>query len=229
MMNELASYLPGVKAVLIDERDRYLASKIWTSTLPEENAGREPPQKIAAIVGAGHMQGMIAHLEKLSRGEEAADVSVLDVIPPRTLFSKAIKFIIPAAIIALFAVGFVNAGTEKFLSMIQQWILWNGSLAAIGAIIALGHPLAVLVSFLGAPLTTLTPVIGVGFLSGLVQVTFRKPRVSDLQNISEDSASIRGVYRNRITRALLVFLFSSLGSSIATFVLIPMMTKAAIG
>jgi len=228
MMNELANYLPGVKAVLIDERDRYLASKIWTSALPEENSGREAPKKIAAVVGAGHMQGMINHLEKLASGEVTADVSELDVIPPRGFFSKAIKFIIPAVVIALFVIGFVGNGADIGLEMVLQWILWNGSLAAIGAIIALGHPLAVLVSFLGAPLTTLTPFIGVGILSGLVQVTFTKPRVSDLQNISEDSASIKGLYRNRISRALLVFFFSSLGSTLATFILMPLLGSKVI-
>ncbi|MCL2759600.1 MAG: TraB/GumN family protein [Treponema sp.] len=221
MMSELAAYLPAVKAVLIDERDRYLASKIWTSTPPEA----AEPKKIAAVVGAGHMQGMIAHLEKLASGEVSADVSELDKIPPKGFFSKIAKFIIPAAIIGLIAAGFITTGKDLGLEMIKNWILWNGSLAAVGAIIALGHPLAILVSFFGAPLTSLTPVIGVGILSGLVQATFSKPRVSDVQNITEDSTSLKGIYRNRITRALLVFFFSSLGSSAATFILIPLMGK----
>jgi len=221
MMNELADYLPGVKAVLIDERDRYLAAKIWTSTPPQENTYK----KIVAVVGAGHMQGMISHLEKMSRSEETAEVSELDTIPPASIFSKSLRFLIPAVIIGLIAAGFITSGTEVGLSMIKDWILWNGSLAAIGAIIALAHPLAILVSFLGAPITTLTPFIGVGILSGLVQATVNKPRVSDVQDITQDTTSLKGWYRNRITRALLVFFLSSLGSSIATFVLIPLMGK----
>jgi pheromone shutdown-related protein TraB len=219
MMNELADFLPEVKEVLIDERDRYLASKIWTSTNPEAK------QKIVAVIGAGHMQGIVTHLEKLASSEETVDVSGLDIIPQPGIFSRAIKYIIPAIIIGLIAAGFIRAGSDIGFYMILQWILWNGSLAAIGAIIALGHPLAILVSFFGAPLTTLTPFIGVGILSGLVQVTVSKPRVSDVQNITEDSTSIKGVYRNRITKVLLVFFFSSMGSSIATFVLIPLMTR----
>jgi len=225
MMNELATYLPAVKTVLIDERDRYLASKIWVSTPPED----EQPKKIAAVVGAGHMQGMISHLEKLSKGEESPDVSELEIIPARGIFSKSIRFLIPAAIIALFTVGLLTAGTEYFLLMLKDWILWNGSLAAIGAIIALGHPLAILVSFLGAPITTLIPFLGVGILSGLVQVAVSKPSVKDVQCITEDITSLRGLYRNRITRALLVFFLSSLGSSIATFILLPMFTSNFVG
>jgi len=215
MMGELANYLPSVKETLIDERDRYLASKIWTSVPPNSN------KRVAAVIGAGHMKGIAVWLEKLSSGEKDANVSELDIIPPPSVFSKIAKFIIPAAIVALVAVGFLRAGMETGLSMMLKWVLWNGSLAAIGACIALAHPLAILVSFLGAPITSLNPFIGVGILSGLVQVTLLKPRVSDVQNIMEDSANLKGWYRNRITRALLVFFLSSLGSSIGTFVSIP--------
>jgi len=222
MMSELAEYLPSVKETLIDERDQYLASKIWASAVPSH-------KRIAAVVGAGHLQGIQNHLEKIASGEETTDVSKLDEIPPKGFFSKAARFIIPAIIITLIASGFVTAGADRGFSMIWQWIMWNGSLAAIGAVIALAHPLAILVSFLGAPLTTLTPFVGVGILSGLVQVTFSKPRVSDVQSIMDDAVSIKGVYRNRITRALLVFFFSSLGSSIATFVLIPLMGRTLAG
>jgi pheromone shutdown-related protein TraB len=217
MMGELANYLPSVKETLIDERDRYLASKIWTSSPSAETGSK----RIAAVIGAGHMKGIAAHLEKLSSGAENPDVSELNVIPPSSVFSKISKFIIPAAIVALVAAGFLRAGAATGFSMMLKWVLWNGSLAAIGACLALAHPLAILVSFLGAPITSLNPFIGVGILSGLVQVTLLKPRVSDVQNIMEDAAGLKGWYRNRITRALLVFFLSSLGSSIGTFVSIP--------
>jgi pheromone shutdown-related protein TraB len=231
MMGELAGYLPGVKTTLIDERDRYLAAKIWTSiqTEPAAGTGRDTVQKAGskldkktvAVIGAGHMQGIKIHLEKLAEGEETVDVGELDKIPPSGFLSKALRFFIPAVIIALVAAGFFRAGSDMGVSMIMRWVLWNGSLAAIGAVIALAHPLAIFVSFLGAPVTSLNPFIGVGILSGLVQVMFRKPRVSDVQDINEDVTSLKGVYRNRITRALLVFFLSSLGSSIGTFVSIP--------
>jgi len=220
MMSELAEYLPGVKATLIDERDRYLAAKIWKS-LPARGSEQETGKRVAAVIGAGHMQGIKAHLEKLEAGEESADVKELDEIPSPGFFSKASRFIIPAFIITLVAAGFIRAGAGTGFSMMLQWVLWNGSLAALGAIIALAHPLAIVASFLGAPITSLNPFIGVGILSGLIQVTLRKPRVSDAQNISGDSVSLKGIYRNRITRALLVFFLSSLGSSIGTFVSIP--------
>ena len=217
MMGELAEYLPAVKTVLIDERDRYLASKIWTSTPPEDSA----PKKIAAVVGAGHMKGMISHLEKLAGGEETADVSELDQIPKPGFLSRAAGLIIPAAIVALIAVGFIGKGAGVGFEMIIRWVLWNGSLAALGSLIALAHPLAILVSLLGAPIATLNPFIGVGLFSGLVQIAMRKPRVADVQNITEDAASLKGIYRNRIIKALLVFFLSSLGGMIGNFISFP--------
>jgi pheromone shutdown protein TraB len=49
----------------------------------------------------------------------------------------------------------------------------------------------------------------------------RKPRVEDAQNISTDVSSLKGVYRNRISRALLVFFLSTLGGAIGNFISIP--------
>jgi pheromone shutdown-related protein TraB len=219
MMDELAKYLPSVKETLIDERDRYLAAKIWTAAGQSKNetAGSAATGSTLAVVGAGHMRGIQAWLEKFAEEEPAAGgLTELETIPPKTMLSKAVKWIIPILILSLIAVGFLRADVSLSLEMLRRWVLWNGSLAALGCIIALGHPLAILVSFLGAPITTLNPFIGVGILSGLVQAAVRKPRVSDAENISVDVASLKGVYRNRISRVLLVFFLSSLGSSIAT-------------
>jgi len=214
MMEELANYLPEVKETLINERDHYLAAKIWASTPAEA-------KRIVAVVGAGHMQGIKAWMEKIAAGEKDVDVSALNKMPPRSFFSKALPFIIPLAILALFVSGFLRGGAGVSLSMLRTYILWNGSLAAIGAIIALGHPLAILASFLFAPITTFTPFIGVGLFSGVVQVSLKKPRVIDAQAIIDDVGSLKGFYRNRITRALLVFFLSQMGGAAGTFVTIP--------
>jgi len=214
MMEELADYLPEVKETLINERDQYLAAKIWSSTPVEA-------KRIVAVVGAGHMQGIKDWMEKISAGEKDVDVSALIKMPPRGFLSKALPFIIPLAILALFVSGFLRGGVGVSLSMLRTYILWNGSLAALGAIIALGHPLAILASFLFAPITTFTPFIGVGLFSGVVQVSLKKPRVIDAQAIIDDVGSLKGFYRNRITRALLVFFLSQMGGAAGTFVTIP--------
>jgi pheromone shutdown-related protein TraB len=214
MMAELANYLPKVKETLIDERDRYLAAKIWASAAP--GAGR-----VVAVVGAGHMMGIKANMEKIAAGAAGEDVSELDTIPAGTGISKALGWLFPALIVGLIVAGFFLADPIESLKMLRRWVLWNGSLAALGAFIALGHPLAILVSFLGAPIATLNPFIGVGLLSGVVEATLRKPRIIDTQTIAEDVGSIKGIYRNRITKALLVFFLSSIGGAIGNFIAVP--------
>jgi pheromone shutdown protein TraB len=104
---------------------------------------------------------------------------------------------------------------------VLKLLFWNGGLAALGTILALGHPLSVLVSFFGAPVATLNPFLGVGLFSGLTEVTMRKPRVTDAETINDDIGSLKGVYRNRITRALLVFILSSIGGIVGNFIAIP--------
>ena len=226
MMQELASYLPEVKETLINERDRYLAAKIWDAADRAKSAaaGGNAGGHTIAVVGAGHLRGIQAQLEKIAAGEALPDISDLDSTPPRSFFSKAIKWIIPVCILAFIVTGFIRADFSVFIQMLWRWVLWNGGFAALGCILALGHPLAILVSFLGAPITTLNPFIGVGILSGLVQAALRKPRVCDAENMAADAASLKGLYRNRISRILLVFFLSSLGSSIATLPAVISMT-----
>jgi pheromone shutdown-related protein TraB len=231
MMSELAGYLPPVKETLIDERDRYLAAKIWangggtTESVQNGDSHSAKQQsgasRIVAVVGAGHMIGLKAQLERIAAQETGEDVSALEIVPPPTLFSKIAGWIIPALIVALIVAGFFRAGPGVSLAMLLRWVLWNGSLAAAGTLIALGHPLSVLVSFLGAPIATINPFIGVGLFSGVVEVTMRKPRVSDAQTLADDIGSLKGIYRNRITRALLVFFLSSIGGAVGNFISIP--------
>jgi pheromone shutdown-related protein TraB len=218
MMAELADYLPEVKKTLIDERDQYLAAKIWASQ----------GNRIVAVIGAGHMGGVSAHLEKIARGEASVDTSELEQLPPPSLFSKLAPWIIPALIIALIVAGFFKSGGSVSISMLVQWMLWNGSLAALGTVLALGHPLSVLTAFLGAPVATLNPFVGVGLFAGVVEATLRRPRVQDIEHLAEDVTSLRGLYRNRVSRALLVFFLSSLGGAIGNFISIPFLTNLVI-
>ena len=208
MMTELAEYLPAIKAVLINERDRYLASRIW-----EANG-----ERVLAVLGAGHLPGVEAYLKKIAAGDETTDTSDIDQVPPKTGLSKYAGWLIPIAIIALVALGFALGGKRIGSEMIGSWIFWNASLAALGTLAAGGHPITIVSAAVGAPVTSLTPVIGVGLVTGVVQAYFCKPKVSDMENLQADATSIKGWYRNRLLRVLLVFLLSTLGSSTGTFI-----------
>ncbi len=215
MMNELAEYLPSVKEVLIDERDQYLASKIYTSS----------GSKVLAVVGAAHVPGILKQMEEMDARRKSTDVSDIEKVPPRPWFGKALPWLIPAVIVALFVSGIIRSGLDKGLEMSLVWILANGILASLGAVLALAHPLTILISFIGAPITSLNPTIGVGMVAGLLEYQFRTPRVADMENLNTDILSFRGWYKNRVTRILLVFFLSSVGSSVGTFIAIPWLGK----
>ena len=208
MMDELSEYLPVIKQVLIDERDQYLASKIWSS---EGN-------NIVAVLGAGHLPGVQAHLEKLGKGTESADVEEISKLPKPGIMGKLFAFLIPACIIGLIVAGFIYGGVHAGTQMLTSWFLWNAIPAAILTAVAFGHPLAILVGFVGAPFTSLCPFIGVGFCTAIVQAVVCKPKVSDMETLQDDVSSLKGFYKNRILRTLLVFILSSLGSTLGTFI-----------
>lgn len=208
MMKELSEYLPSVKEVLIDERDRYLASHIWES---EGNT-------IVAVLGAGHLPGVKAYLEKLANGIMISDTSDIETVSEKSIAGKVIGWGIPIVIVALIVAGFFMGGRTIGTQMIGSWILWNGCLSALGALVAFANPITVLVAFVGAPLTSLCPLVGVGLFTGIVQALICKPKVSDIESLQEDVSSLKGWYKNRVLKVLLVFFLTSLGSTIGIFV-----------
>jgi pheromone shutdown-related protein TraB len=214
MLAELSKILPSVKEVLIDERDRYLAAKMFDTA----------EDTVVAVVGAGHVPGIVQWLEKLHSGAADSSLEDIDQAPPPSKIGRAIPWCIPVVIAGLLVAGFFRSGWEEALSMLWMWILVNGTLSAAGALIALAHPLTIVLSFVAAPITSMNPTIGVGIVTGLIESFLRKPQVKDFENIHEDIKSFRGFYRNRLTHILLVFLFSTIGSAIGTFIGIPYLT-----
>ncbi|TES88215.1 MAG: TraB/GumN family protein [Desulfobacteraceae bacterium] len=209
LLADVGKSLPVLKDILIDERDQYLTYKIRTA----------PGNKIVAVVGAGHVPGI-----KKCWNQEI-DLETLEQIPPKGKIAGILKWIIPLFILVLFISGFSYGGTNAGTDMITWWVAANGILAGLGAIIALAHPLTIISSVLAAPLTSLNPMIAAGWVAGLVEVFSRKPKVRDFEKLSEDILSIRGFWKNKITRILLVVVFTNIGSSLGTFVAIPLMIK----
>ncbi len=207
MMNELSDYLPVVKEVLIDERNEYLATKIWDSE----------GKNVVAVLGAGHLDGVEDYLKKLAANEETRPLEELNVLPKKGIGGKIAGWIIPAAIIGLIIAGFIYGGSKLGKDMINSWVLWNGTCAAVLTLLAAGHPLTILVAFISAPITSLCPFIGCGFVTAIVQAIICKPKVKDMETLQDD-VNFKGFYTNRILRVLLVFILSSLGSSVATFI-----------
>ncbi len=204
LMKELGKAMPVLKTVLIDERDSFLAKKI-----KEANGN-----KIVAIVGAGHLQGII----KKITNDEQIDLSTIEVIPKSSPWVKIIGWAIPVIIVgSIFFIGY-NQGMQEAGNNSLYWFLANGIPSAIGAIIALGHPFAVLSVFFAAPFTSLSPLIGAGYVAAFVQTYFKPPVVKEIQSVSEDINKPLMWWKNKLLRILLVFILSGLGSVIGTYV-----------
>ncbi len=209
LLADVEKSLPVLRNILIDERDRYLAHKIKTA----------PGKRIVAVVGAGHVPGIKKYWEVNT------DINALEKIPPKGKFMRIFKWILPLSILGLFVLGFFYGGSTAGTQMITWWIVANGLLAGLGALIAFAHPLTILASILAATLTSLNPMIAAGWVSGLVEAFSRKPKVKDFESLPEDILSISGFRKNKVTKILLVVAFTNLGSAIGTFVAIPLMLK----
>ena len=201
MLQEFTDHFPRLKRPLIDERDQYLSQKIKEA----------PGEKVVAVLGAAHVPGI---KEEIKRDH---DLAQLDKKPKKSKAPKIIAWSIPILIIALVAFTFISnpsAGWQQTMS----WVLWNGSLSAIGTIIAFGHPLAVLTALVAAPITSLNPLLAAGWFAGIVQAYVKRPHVSDFESLSKDVYSVKGFWNNKVTRILLIVVLANLGSALGTFI-----------
>ena len=212
LMEELAEQAPGAKKALIDERDQYIASKI-----------REAERSMVAVVGAGHLNGIVSLLHKDEISREG-----LDDLPQGRSWFKIIGYLVPLIFVSLVLYAFVSVGLDMTLHLLWLWFLINGSLSALGVILALGHPLSIIAAFLAAPFTSLNPALAAGSFAGIVEMYMRKPRVVDLEALKELN-ELRDFYRNRVTRTLLVIAFANVGSTIGTLAALPYIMQLLYG
>ena len=195
---------------LIDERDRYMSAKLLKAlqTYPDKN--------LLAIVGAGHVKGMMNYLQgNIIRADET--IAELDVIPKKRSWFKFIPWLIVALVIFGFYLGF-QKGPDLGWSLIWQWVIINGSLSALGAAIAGAHLITIMTAFIAAPITSLNPTIGAGMVTAAMELFIRKPTVNDFSDLRKDTSTALGWRKNRVARILLIFVLSSLGSAIGTYV-----------
>ena len=135
------------------------------------------------------------------------------------------QWIVPVLVLGLIGYGFVAMDAAVSLEMVKIWVLANGLLAALGTLVALAHPLTILSAFLAAPITSLNPMVAAGWVAGLCEALLRRPRVRDFEALAQDVATVRGFWRNGVTRILLVVVLANLGSTVGTLVGLPLMTR----
>ncbi|HOJ14843.1 MAG TPA: TraB/GumN family protein [Deltaproteobacteria bacterium] len=210
-VDAMAKTVPTVKKVLVDERDAYMAKKI---------ADLEA-RRVVAVLGAGHLAGVAARL-----GDTSYDIGPLEEIPEGGF--RYWGWVLPAAFVALVLAGFVTGGAASGIRMIAWWAGITMACTALATALTMAHPVTVVVATLVAPLTTLHPALASGWFAGMSEAYFKRPRVVDFERIHEDILTLKGWWQNPITRILLVFFMSNLGSSVGVFIAAPVLARLAV-
>ena len=214
MMEEIGRFAPSVKRVLIDERDQYLAKKILLAS----EQGR-----VVAVVGAGHMKGVRAWLErgfqKTAPFEELCEVPEKK-IPWGTIFGWSIPFLFFWIVLYQGLQGGLERAGEAFF----WWWAIHGVLAGLGCAVARGHPLSIASAVIVAGFTAIHPAVAAGWISGLVEAKVRTPTVADFERLQEWK-TLADFFRNPVTRVLFVVALTNLGSSAATYIALPILVR----
>lgn len=208
---EFAQQSPALYEVLITERDRYMAARL------RQRIRQEHPGRVLAVVGAGHLAGIAEQLERTPAPDPEAECAALDNTPARSRLTRLLPWLVVAVIITGFVIGFAR-NPQLGWRLVGDWILINGGLCALGTAIARGHPLSILTAFIAAPLTSLNPTVGSGMVVAAVETMLRRPRPGDFETLREQLTRPRDWWSNRVTRILLVFVLSTAGSAIGTYV-----------
>ncbi|AYE36285.1 TraB family protein [Borrelia turcica IST7] len=208
MMEELAKEIPTVKKVLIDERDEFIASKIL------EGSGTT-----FAVVGAGHVKGIITNLKNIKENKKVINIDALSNIPKKTFsLGKLVSYLIPILVIVLIVSSFYFKGFDFAFKNLELWIILNASFAGIAALLLRANIITIFTASIGAPIFSLIPFIGTGMVAGLVEAYINKPKIKDFESLQEDLTNIKGYFKNKVTKILLIVFFVNIGSSIGTIV-----------
>ena len=213
---EFAETSENIYRPLIDERDQYMANRIFQ--IQQESS----PNNLLAVIGAGHLKGIDQYLEKIAAEQPSSDtvterLEALASTPVRSKLWSWIPWVIVAIVVSGFALGF-SRSSDLGWDLVKDWVLINGGLSALGALLATAHPLTVITAFVAAPLTSLNPTIGAGMVTGGVEAMLRRPQVADFSKLKTDTSHWQGWWKNRVSKVLLVFLFSTIGSAAGTYI-----------
>ncbi len=197
---------------LIGERDQFMAAR-----LRQESAGN-PPRKVLAVLGAGHLEGIERQLREASKApaELLVDVSAE---PKPSNFGKWFGYVLIAFVLGGFAWGFMRS--ERLgMDLLINWVVITAAMGALGALAAAAHPLSILAAAISSPLTPLHPALASGMVSGAVEAWVRKPKVEAFVRLRDDVMHVKGWWRNAVTRVFLVFFLTSFGTAMGVWIAI---------
>jgi len=198
MLTELGKAVPEIKGPLVDERDKYLVSKM-------RDAG-EGKKTVVAVVGAAHVPGMTLQLD------EPIDRDALDKIPPAALWWRLAKWIVPFLFLGILIYLAKVSDAESFAKTMLAWIVPTSVGAGLFTAIAGGSPFSIGAAMLASPVARVYPLIRTGIVVGIVEAWRRKPSVADCERLPEDTQSMKGFWKNPVTRILIIAVASGLGA-----------------
>jgi len=205
---QFATRAPAIYEPLVTERDRYMVARI-------EQLVAAGSRRLLVVIGAAHLTGMATRLQARDPAP-ATTLEALSEVPPPSRWTQALPWLFALFIVAGIGIGFARNPAIGW-ELVRDWVVYTGGLSALGTLIAAGHPLTIAAAVLGAPLTTLHPAIGIGFITALVEAWIRRPTVGDFATLRADTAHWRGWWRNRVARTLLVFVLSSIGAAAGAY------------
>ena len=142
---------------------------------------------------------------------------------------EVVKWRVPALIVALFVDGFFYRREGGRLQHARALVAVHRPAGGRRRGAGVRPSATVMSSVVVAPIAAMHPLIAAGWVSGLVEAFSRKPQVRDFERLQEDIQSIRGFWRNNVTRILLVVAFTNLGATVGTLVAFPVIVKILLG
>ena len=206
MMEEAKAVAPRAGEVLIDERDAYLAGRI------QQIRGKG---RILAVVGAGHLSGIVDNLQKPPQ-ETTSNLANLREEPPKPRWPKVIMWAIPLFLASVVGWLVYNGETDALKETLWYWLAANAALAGIGVALARGHPLSILVGAAASPITSLNPTLAAGWFAGYTQLKVAAPTGKDAAEFLA-LQDFDVFWNNRVGRVLLVTAFGNIGSALGAY------------
>jgi pheromone shutdown protein TraB len=177
--------------------------------MTEAGAGKK---KVVAVVGAAHVPGMKGQLGNL------IDRDALDKLPPPSMLWQIVKWGIPALFLFAVIYGWQSSDKRSLVEMMLAWILPTSIGAGGLTLLAGGSLLSVISALVVAPIAAIHPLLGTGMVVGLVEAWRRKPNVADCERLPDDVQSLKGFWRNPVTRILLIAVASGIGTAVGFWV-----------
>lgn len=214
LVEELRKFTPTAATVLVDERDAYLAHNILQIA---------STRRVLVVIGAGHREGIRKYLHNPS---SIPPIETISTVPKKKKIPwlKIFSALIILSVVAVFSLLILSGIplTQLLIALIVLFLA-QGVLSALLVALVGGHWKSIVTAFALAWYAFLNPVIAIGWLAGVVEATQRPPTMNDLNTLlgSDDESfldSIKGMFRNRLFKAIAVAAVANIGSMAGTVV-----------